>query len=261
MKIIFSIIFAFITFQSNSQNSKFIEYKLTQLSDKQDKTFIHSEDFKLNFNDVISEFYSQTLHVRDSIRKNSAGEFSLNGSYKVINPMVPRKMTHEEIFVDVKKLEVLKSEKNKYGIFVIKEKKPIIWSISDESLIVLDKKCQKATATFKGRNWEVWFTNEIPVSLGPWKLVGLPGMILKASDDKKEVIFEATKISEVSNVPIQFPRKFENIKSEKALRELIQTYDENPDLAPSDIAMVKGKLIKKGDKNPKPITNPIELEE
>ena len=30
--------------------------------------------------------------------------------------------------------------------------------------------CQKAECDFRGRRWEAWFTPEIPVSEGPWKL-------------------------------------------------------------------------------------------
>ena len=42
--------------------------------------------------------------------------------------------------------------------------------------------CQKATATFRGRDYEAWFTPEIPVNDGPWKFFGLPGLILKVTD-------------------------------------------------------------------------------
>ncbi|MDR1091417.1 MAG: GLPGLI family protein [Prevotella sp.] len=56
------------------------------------------------------------------------------------------------------------------------------WDITSDTLTVLGYLCQKATATFRGRSYEAWFTPEIPVNDGPWKLYGLPGLILKASD-------------------------------------------------------------------------------
>jgi len=64
------------------------------------------------------------------------------------------------------------------------------WELSDETKMIGNYLCQKATTTFKGRNYIVWFTSEIPFSFGPWKLHGLPGLILSAHDDKNEVSFE-----------------------------------------------------------------------
>jgi hypothetical protein len=49
-----------------------------------------------------------------------------------------------------------------------------------------------ATGVFGGRTYDVWFTPEIPVPLGPYKLGGLPGMILQAeSRDGKVAYFFA----------------------------------------------------------------------
>ena len=53
------------------------------------------------------------------------------------------------------------------------------WTMYEDSTItVLGMECKKATTNFRGRYWEVWYTEDIPISQGPWKLCGLPGMIL-----------------------------------------------------------------------------------
>lgn len=42
--------------------------------------------------------------------------------------------------------------------------------------------CKKATTTFAGRNYVAWFTLEVPISEGPYKFWGLPGLIVKIYD-------------------------------------------------------------------------------
>ncbi|MFN4285395.1 MAG: GLPGLI family protein [Lacibacter sp.] len=44
--------------------------------------------------------------------------------------------------------------------------------------------CQKATTTFAGREYVVWFSPKFNVSTGPWKFHGLPGMVVKAYDTR-----------------------------------------------------------------------------
>lgn len=68
------------------------------------------------------------------------------------------------------------------------------WEICDSVEIVLGFSCQMATANFRGRKWFAFFTTEIPVNDGPWKLCGLPGLILKAFDEKQDYIFAATSM-------------------------------------------------------------------
>ncbi len=42
--------------------------------------------------------------------------------------------------------------------------------------------CKMATTTFAGRNYVAWFTLEVPISEGPYKFSGLPGLIVKICD-------------------------------------------------------------------------------
>ena len=59
----------------------------------------------------------------------------------------------------------------------------IAWTLSDDTLTVSGYLCQQATATFRGVEWRVWYTEEIPSSAGPWRLRGLPGLIVKAKSE------------------------------------------------------------------------------
>ena len=57
-----------------------------------------------------------------------------------------------------------------------------VWELADDTLTVSGYLCQKAVGKYAGRTWTVWYSEDVPTSFGPWKLRGLPGMILKAED-------------------------------------------------------------------------------
>lgn len=69
--------------------------------------------------------------------------------------------------------------------FVINEDKPEFkWNIEEDSTKnIYGYQCTKAATYFRGRHWVAWFTQDIPIDAGPWKLRGLPGLILEAKCD------------------------------------------------------------------------------
>lgn len=71
------------------------------------------------------------------------------------------------------------------------------WQLEDGDSIVCDYPCQKAVACFRGRTWHVWYTTELPYQEGPWKLCGLPGVIMKAEDASGDFCFEAIAVNEL----------------------------------------------------------------
>ncbi|WP_329905094.1 GLPGLI family protein [Porphyromonas pogonae] len=75
------------------------------------------------------------------------------------------------------------------------EELPIVkWESVDGSMDVCGYKCAKAVGSYAGRRWTVWYTPDIPLPYGPWKLIGLPGLVLKATDADGIHTFEAISI-------------------------------------------------------------------
>ena len=82
------------------------------------------------------------------------------------------------------------------------------WKLVNEFKTIGGYRCQKATYIGSGGD-EVtaWFTEEIPFSMGPFPLSGLPGLIMEYHNPKSKRFFTATTISS-TNIPEQGFRKW-----------------------------------------------------
>jgi GLPGLI family protein len=61
---------------------------------------------------------------------------------------------------------------------------PMEWITIEEQKMIGGIPCLKAVTWFKGRGYTAWYAPTITINDGPWKLGGLPGLILEAYDDE-----------------------------------------------------------------------------
>ena len=101
------------------------------------------------------------------------------------------------------------------------------WEIQSDTMTILSFLCQKATTTFRGREFEAWFAAEIPVFNGPWKFHGLPGLILKVSDKDNEFRFECVDITQESS-PIVHTKNNYLKTSRKDFMKLQKKHHDDP---------------------------------
>lgn len=88
--------------------------------------------------------------------------------------------------------------------YILNEKEIIYdWIITEDTTTVLNFSCHKAITEFRGRRYAAWFTTDIPVDDGPWKLFGLPGLILKAEDEEEIFSFEVFGLMTVADQVIE----------------------------------------------------------
>ena len=99
------------------------------------------------------------------------------------------------------------------------------WVIQDSSKLILGHECQKAVCHYRGHCWTAWFAMDIPITDGPWKLCGLPGLIMEATSEDNSHTFKLLGLEKVSKEPIVFSKtyvgnnKFEKTTFEKFLKE------------------------------------------
>ncbi len=91
------------------------------------------------------------------------------------------------------------------------------WILKDETKEINGYLCKKATVHLRGRDWEVWYTPEIPMYYGPWKFYGLPGLIVAAYESTGEYWFQLTKIH--TNPELNFPTVVEKEYKQVDLKE------------------------------------------
>jgi GLPGLI family protein len=138
-------------------------------------------------------------------------------------------VTNEEYFqyLNRKKLYI---EENVVNYYLVEEPLPHIdWKIQDDTLSFGALHCQKAIAHFKGRDYTAWFCADLPFRNGPWKLSGLPGLIIEAYDSEKEVLFKFDGFEDVSKLHLAIvPPADDIVTTRQQIERLKQTRKNDP---------------------------------
>lgn len=157
-----------------------------------DKTEIHDEILEIGRKE--SRYSEYNRYLRDSIIAVDYPNGLTKGEFYKISKKVGASRTAEtnKNFEGNK----LKHYESIFGEnYVYEEDIPTFdWKFTDETDEICGYKCRKATAEFRGRTWNAWYAEDIPVDNGPFKFGGLPGLILKVEDTNKEHIFEAMQV-------------------------------------------------------------------
>ena len=182
---------SFLIAQSkNDKNYGKVTYERILNFDSNPKT----TTFNLFFNPDFSIFYEERIEPTEdaTLKPSSDDEFDLSFDVKFNG-------SKYIVLTDFKKdsiqSQVSLFRNGKQKTYIVEEKiKKVKWNIVEEFKTISGFKAQKAIGLFRGRQYVAWFTNEIPIKYGPWKLNGLPGLILNVTDDKNEVMFYAKAI-------------------------------------------------------------------
>ena len=115
-----------------------------------------------------------------------------------------------------------------YELFEYQEPMGQDWDFVEGDTIILEHPCQKAICQYHGRTWTAFYATDIPISDGPWKLCGLPGLILRAYDHSNSFIFNCVGIYQnVGGAMTMMNEKRRILKPEQA-HKLIEQIDSDP---------------------------------
>lgn len=235
----------------------------TTKTDSEGRYNYENDDMQLLIGDKVSYFYSATYR---------AYEEELRKSVDANNIAIPTS-TSARGSISMDFYRNYPTGKSTYLDKVIREKFRIIepleqpqWDIiADSTKQILDYHCQMARCSFKGRTWTAWFTTDIPLDNGPWKLCGLPGLILRAYDSKQQYIFDCVGMKQAKEGEnITYDTKFDKYVS-ATMKEFV---DYQAKAVPEDMLSAAGIQIEVPEEmkaefmkqmaKPMP-SNPIEL--
>ena len=185
-------------------------YKLIMQKDTVNKIDSVEDDMVLRIGKNISQFFSRHTFYHDSLwadpnGREKAEQLSLNSLWTPggEEPFGAR-TTKDYLYKNYPegKMTTFANDFLRVSFFYEEDYIPQQWIIGDSTKQILGYTCKKAVCDFRGRHWVAWFAVEIPIKDGPWKLNGLPGLILEAYDSKMDYHYTATRIDEQSVSPV-----------------------------------------------------------
>lgn len=168
-----------------------VRYNFIHQRDTTQKNFPYTEDMLLVIGKNASVFTSY-----DKIQR----QMSLNNPNLASSTAPFKPITQEDYYYLIAENKFVTRDKVLTN-YLAEEEAPLFnWKITKDTTSFTGIHCQKATTHFRGRNWIAWFAPELPFQSGPWKLNGLPGLIIEAYDEKKEVQFQFAGIEKVEKL-------------------------------------------------------------
>lgn len=214
----------------DQQQLKFrIIYELNYQVDSTDVNSRRSEEMHLYVGNGISRFSSYGKLVKDSLKLKTSKSIRQLDMARLLAQM-PKTDFNYTIFKGIPAGKLSFTERLGRDDFVYTEDlHPMKWQITQEVDSLAGYPVRKATTRYRGRDYIAWYTPEIPVTDGPYKFSGLPGLILKIADVEKHYSFEFTGIKELAEpLSLSFEAKQHLETNRKKFLELKDEFERNP---------------------------------
>lgn len=224
MKFVLCLLFGLfpLSIQMHSQNAEkkgIRVHYITEFTSFEHQKNKQGDEMVLDILPQYTHYYSlysvKRKEIQDSVLA-IGGDFGdvLNALEK---SLYPRASQHYQIWKGVPRDSMLTFTDTNLKTFRYTEpmEQPV-WELGVRDTTIIGFHCFEASSKFHQRTWHVWFTTEIPVSEGPWKLHGLPGLVLMAEDADKQFSFTAIEIKKIVSEEVRTVKESKYIDCEKA---------------------------------------------
>lgn len=188
---------AFVKAQKADTAQAIVRYKFTHIRDTTKRDTPYVENMVLMLGRTASVYKSYDYKIRQEQMRKSLTEQLNNGSTNLNFKSAGGLGSTSEYFQFPNEKKFVTKERVVNSYLIYDPMPEMTWKITADTASFSGLQCQKATTRFKGRNYIAWFCADLPYRAGPWKLNGLPGLIVEAYDTKKEVIFKFDGIEKV----------------------------------------------------------------
>ena len=160
-------------------------------------------NMRLDYYDGESVFYDDFTYERDSLKLLAFDENGKIKNQEEYNKMrsLPRPRLDDMTIMDYKK--GIAAQIYRQATITIRGDEQMLeppsWELTEEVSTVGSYSCKKATAHYLGRTWTVWYTEKVPLPIGPWMLWGTPGLIVLAEDSEQLFRFQLEWTDELDN--------------------------------------------------------------
>lgn len=240
-------------------------YKLTFQPDSTDEKSLVTEDMLLYVGENFSKFQSFNRYLLDSM----IVDFESKGGMKYVQKngidatVLPKTRFDFKIYKGVPAGKITVLDKIMTETYKYTEPKNLFnWTITPEKASISGFNCQKATTDFGGRRYEAWFTSEVPVSEGPYKFNGLPGLIVKVSDTRNHYTFELTSLQQPKEpAEIVFPARRFIPTTKKEFNKGLKDFNDNAAARLGQFVALSNpeEVSRRAKERAKKRNNPIEL--
>lgn len=177
----------YISAQNNLDRNYIIEYERTvnSVSPFGDKAS-HASYYDL----VIAPSIKKSLFVKKNEQVRSEDQA---GAAPILE-FKPNGKNQQSVYKEYLKNRTYSQDMISFKFFTVLDTLTMMdWVLHSESKEILTYTCQKATTSFRGRDYTAWFTKELPQG-GPWKYDGLPGLILSIYSKDDYISYKATSL-------------------------------------------------------------------
>jgi hypothetical protein len=232
----FSLVLIFLSCPFYAQNFR-IDYLLTYREDalSPEKT---TKNMLLFVQGNQSKFLAEKQYEADSIRAAGVkGPAIGDNSFLVINGEENVSSKYYFYFRDTYK---------------VKELVKLNWELKPETKKIDTYLCRKAVLQYKGRTWEAWYTQDVPIQAGPYLFRNLPGLIIEMEDSTGSYKFSLYSIKKRTET-LDFENMYKGALTipQKQLQKVSLDYYNDP-LREMKSSNVQAKFIDEKGKEVKP---------
>ncbi len=155
------------------------------------------EEFTLLLGEHIAQSESSNSIILHEIVRETLETDNLTGFLSsMASGNIPRTRFNGRVYQNYPEGKVSVHERIAMEIYTYSFEAAVMqWDIQPHQKTINGYVSQKATTRYGGRDWEAWFTTEIPYSAGPHTFQGLPGLIVKVQDTRQHYVFTLKSIS------------------------------------------------------------------